>query len=211
MEPKFQTSFIPRKQVTSVGGTIGGGVPTQLKPKSDLSSIFMAISVILFIVSALGLGGAFFWKYYSNQQNISYKEQLAKKEKEYNINNIQNLKVVSVQIDMANKLLENHLAFSKIFDHIGKMAISDVRFLSMDLKSSDSQKVTVSVKGLGKNLPAVAFQSDVLSSLEKYGVSTIFSNPVIQSPSLDSTGAISFGFSADVDRNSLLFKTAEQK
>ena len=111
----------------------------------------------------------------------------------------------------ANKLLENHLAFSKIFDHIGKMAISDVRFLSMDLKSSDSQKVTVSVKGLGKNLPAVAFQSDVLSSLEKYGVSTIFSNPVIQSPSLDSTGAISFGFSADVDRNSLLFKTAEQK
>jgi phosphate/sulfate permease len=196
--------------VASVGGTIGGGVPTQLKQKNDLSSVFMAIAVILFIVSALGLGGALFWKYYSKQQNVTYKEQLAKKEKEYNIDLIQTLKVAGAQIDMANKLIANHVAFSKIFDHIGKMAISDVRFLNMDLKSSDSQKVTVSVKGLGKNLPAVAFQSDVLADLAKYGVKTIFSNPVIQSPSLDAVGAISFGFSADVDRNSLLFKSPEQ-
>ena len=211
MEPKFQTSFIPKKQVTSIGGTIGGGVSTQPRQKTSLASAYMAIAVIMFIVSVLGVAGAFAWKYYSKEQNKNYNSQLAAREKEYSIKDIEKLKVTSVQLTTAETLLKNHIAFSKIFDQIGKMAISEVRFMNMDLKVNDSGKVSVNVKGLGKNLPAVAFQSDVLSDLAKYGVSTIFTNPVIQSPGLDTAGAVGFGFTADVDRSALLFKTQENK
>lgn len=210
MEPKFQTSFIPKKQVATIGGTIGG-VSTQPRQKTSLSSAYMALAVILFIVSLLGVAGSFAWKYYSAQQNKNYNEQLAMREKQYKIEEIEKLKTTSVQISTADTLLKNHIAFSKIFDQIGKMAISEVRFMNMDLKVNDSGKISVNVKGLGKNLPAVAFQSDVLGDLAKYGVSTIFTNPVIQSPGLESTGAIGFGFTADVDRSALLFKTQENK
>ncbi len=210
MEPKFQTSFIPKKQVTTIGGTIGG-VSTQPKQKTSLSSAYMALAVILFIVSVLGVAGAFAWKYYSGEQNKNYNNQLAMREKQYKIEEIEKLKTTSVQLTTAETLLKNHIAFSKIFDQIGKMAISEVRFMNMDLKVNDGGKITVNVKGLGKNLPAVAFQSDVLGDLAKYGVTSIFTNPVIQSPGLESTGAVGFGFTADVDRSALLFKTPENK
>ncbi len=51
MEPKFQTSFIPKKQVASVGGLTGsstGSGPMQQKAKANLTSAYMAVAVIVF-------------------------------------------------------------------------------------------------------------------------------------------------------------------
>jgi len=112
-----------------------------------------------------------------------------------------------VQIDSAKKLLNNHVAFSRVFDIIQKMTVSDVRFLSMNFKNSQENngKLTINMQGQGKNLAVVAFQSDVLSELAKYGISNVVKNPVISSPTLDLTGAVSFGFSADIDQSAISY------
>jgi hypothetical protein len=87
------------------------------------------------------------------------------------------------------------------------MTVSEIRFLSMDFKDSaeNNGKLTIGMKGQGKNLSAVAFQSDILSELSKYGISNVVKNPIISNPTLDSTGSVSFGFSAEIDKSAVLY------
>lgn len=209
MEQKFQTSFIPKKPNTLGGGIMGGSISgqSQQKPKAHASSFYMAFAVVVFIISILATGGAYFWKSYEMSANAKYKENLANRQKQFDIALIEKLKAINTQIDSAKKLLENHVAYSRIFEIIQKMTISEVRFLTMDFKNSveNNGKMTISMKGQGKNLPAVAFQSDVLSELSKYGVSNVVKNPIISNPSLDSVGAVTFSFSADIDKSAVLY------
>jgi hypothetical protein len=132
---------------------------------------------------------------------------LADRQKQFDIGLIEKLKAINTQIDSAKKLLDNHVAFSRVFDIIQKMTVSEVRFLNMDFKNSveNNGKLTISMKGQGKNLSAVAFQSDVLSELSNYGISNVVKNPIISSPTLDLTGSVSFSFSADIDKSAVLY------
>ncbi len=208
MEPKFQTSFIPKKPNVVMSGTINAGAPQ--KPKVHATSFFMAIGVMLFIVSLLALGGAYFWKYYLSDANKKFKEDLASREKQFNVQLIEQLKAINVQIDSAKSLVDKHVAFSSVFDVLQRFTISEVRFLSMDFKSSPESNgnLTIGMSGQGKNLAAVAFQSDVLADLDQYGLTKVVKNPLLSDPTLESNGSVSFGFSAEIDGESMTYKKA---
>ncbi len=210
MEPKFQTSFIPKKQITSVGGLTGnsmGSGPVQQKAKANLASAYMAIAVIVFIISVGAVGGAYFWKSYLNSANEQYKIDLAKMEEKFDINLIKKLKAKNIQIDSAKRLISNHVALSQAFDIVQRMTVSDVRFSTMDFKGDGESggKYVLNIKGQGKNLATVAFQSDVFADLAKYGLDGAIKNPMISSPTLELTGAVSFGLTADLDRGSVSY------
>jgi hypothetical protein len=210
MEPKFQTSFIPKKQITSVGGLTGnsmGSGPVQQKAKANLASAYMAIAVIVFIISVGAVGGAYFWKSYLKSANEQYKIDLAKMEEKFDINLIKKLKAKNIQIDSAKRLISNHVALSQAFDIVQRMTVADVRFSTMDFKgdSESGGKYVLNIKGQGKNLATVAFQSDVLADLAKYGLDGVIKNPIISSPTLELSGAVSFGLTADLDKGSVSY------
>lgn len=211
MEPKFQTSFIPKKQVASVGGLTGnsmGSGPMQQRAKSSLASAYMALAIIVFVISVGAVGGAYFFKSYLKTANETYKIDLAKMEEKFDINLIQKLKAKNAQIDSAKGLVNRHVAVSQVFDLIQRMTISDVRFSTMDLKGSPETtgSYKLALKGLGKNLPAVAFQASVFSDLATYGLDKFVTNPMITSQSFDTVGAVSFDFSADISREAISYK-----
>lgn len=210
MEPKFQTSFIPKKQITSVGGLTGnsmGSGPVQQKAKANLASAYMAMAVIIFIISVGAVGGAYFWKSYLKSANEQYKIDLAKMEEKFDINLIKKLKAKNIQIDSAKRLISNHVALSQAFDIVQRMTVADVRFSTMDFKgdSESGGKYVLNIKGQGKNLATVAFQSDVLADLAKYGLDGVIKNPIISSPTLELSGAVSFGLTADLDKGSVSY------
>jgi hypothetical protein len=203
METRFQTSFIPKKPTTS---TIGG-ISSAPKHRHG-ASVFMSIATVLFILSLVGAGGTYAWKQYLISAQDTYKQDLATREKQFNIDLIEQLKGANVKIDMAHKLLTNHLALSQIFDIIGRMTAENVRFLSMDVSvpKSGSDGVNVSLQGYGTSFSAVAFQSDVLNQLDQYGLRKIIKNPILSNPALGGNGAVSFGFVATVDSGSLSYE-----
>jgi hypothetical protein len=208
MEPKFQTSFIPKKQTFSPIGSIAGGAIK--KPSVRGASIFMAIAVVLFIVSIGAVAGAYIWKSYLVSMNDALKKDLASREEQFQLDLIVKLKQINTQIDSAKSVLTNHIAMSKIFETIQLLTIEKVRFLGMDLSMPlvSGGNATIAMKGYGTNLAAVAFQSDVLARLSDLGLSKIVKNPIVGDPSLESTGAVSFGFSAEINPNSLLYVQA---
>lgn len=206
METKFQTSFIPKKPIAPAGS----GLSTQPPKHHVAGSFFLTVSVVIFVLSLAAVGGVYAWKQVLLSQQASYQADLAAREKQFNTDLISQLKETNVKIDMARQLLQNHLAVSGIFKLIGSITTDNVRFMSMDLsgpqKAGDDLKVTLS--GYGTSLSAVAFQSDVLNQLEQYGLRKVIKNPILSDPSLDSSGTVSFGFTASVDPSSLSYESS---
>lgn len=206
METKFQTSFIPKKPIPStVGGSMGVPMPPH---KRHSSSLFMTIAVFAFILSLLAVGGSYLYKSFLLNQRVAYEKELKVREKQFNVDLIENLKRQNIKIDVANQLLRNHLAVSQIFDIIGQFTSENVRFLSMDLTSPQNQTedMKISLRGYGTNFVAVAFQSDVLGQLEDYGLRKIVKNPIISDPSKGQDSRVSFGFSASIDPTALSYQ-----
>lgn len=220
METQFQTSFIPKKPLPSVGTAgVSIGVPTRLKP-SRAGSWLLNIGILLFVVS-LGAGGAVYaWKTVLSRNQESYKQQLADRQKQFNPALIQQLKQANTKIDSAKQILSSHIALSNIFDIISRLTIEKVRFLSMDATTpsiggaqgangqqagANSSDVQFTLTGYGANLSAVAFQAEVLGELEKYGLQSIVKNPVVSEPAIDENGLVSFSFTAEIDPANLIY------
>jgi hypothetical protein len=207
MEPKFQTSFIPRKSTTATTSVVPqSGV--QMRPRGKtMGSIFLAISMLLFIASAAGIIGVFAWQYYTEQKSEDLKRELGLREQQFNPNLIADLKAMNTSIDGIKALLDKHISVSKVFDVIGKFTIEKVRFLTLVLAVSEGSKpdLKVNLTGYGANLATVAFQSDVLGKLKKYGLDNIFKNPSMTSPALSENGLISFGVTANINPSSLMY------
>ncbi len=204
METKFQTSFIPKKPVAS---SIGG--LSSAPQHRQTTSIFMTIATILFILSLAGAGGSYAYGQYLLSAQRTYKDQLATREKQFNVDLIEQLKAENVKIDSARKVLNNHIALSQIFDIIGRMTIENVRFMSLDVSvpTVASDGVKISLQGYGTSLSAVAFQSDVLSQLDQYGLRKIVKNPILSNPTLGGvSNTVGFGLSAVVDPASLSYE-----
>jgi len=204
MDPKFQTSFIPKKPL----GQPAMGLPGGQKAKKAASSLFMTISVIVFIASLLGAGGAYAWKQILLSSRDSYQKELSDREKQFNPTLINQLKEANVKIDTARQLLANHLASSEIFDIVRRFTVENVRFLSMDIASplDGSSGLSMSLQGYGTSFSAIAFQSQVLGQLEQYGLRQVVKNPIISDPSLGQNGTVAFGFSATIDPTSISYE-----
>jgi hypothetical protein len=206
MEPKFQTSFIPKKTLTpAANGAVTAGLP---KPQVRHSfSVFMSLSVLLFILSLAGIGGAYAWKQYLLSSQKNYQQELAQRKEQFKVSSINKLKKISVQIDTTSELINRHVAISELFSIIQSLTVESVRFTSLNVTiPKEGSSVQISMSGLGKNLSAVAFQSDVLSHLEQYGLRNVIKNPIITDPSLDPNTAVTFGFSAEIDPTLLNYK-----
>jgi hypothetical protein len=207
METKFQTSFIPKKPMTPAG------VPAGRPRVHGTSSIFMTLSTLVFIISLLGAGGAYARKYILTSSQVKYKDDLATLEKGFNIDQINQLKQINVKIDLAKKLLANHLAASQIFDDISQVTIESVRFSSLDITTPNFQAgrngdLAISLNGYSTSFSALAFESDVLGHLEQYGLRNVIKNPIVSNPTLNQNGTVSFGLTATVDANSLSYENS---
>jgi hypothetical protein len=203
METKFQTSFIPKKPTVSAIGSVSSAPRHRYT-----SSIFMTIATIIFIISILGTGAVFAYKQYLINAQETYKIDLATREKQFNTDLIEQLKGQNIKIDDARSLLANHVALSQIFDVLSRLTIENVSFKSLDVSSptTGSDGIKISLQGYGTSLSAVAYQSDVLSQLDQYGLRKVVKNPILSNPTLNTNGAVSFGFTAVIDPSSMLYE-----
>ncbi len=187
-----------------LGGLGGSGQP----PHKHRSSLFMTVATLLFIASIAAAGSMFFWKSLLLTSQESYKKQLADREKQFNANLIEELKRQDVKISFAQQLIKQHIAASQIFSIVGLLTTEQVRFLSMDLSAgaTPGEAMKVSLKGYGTDFIAVAFQSDVLGKLERYGLRNIVRNPILSDPSLNSNRSVSFGLTATINPDNLSYE-----
>lgn len=216
MDPKFQSSFIPKKPLPSTGAPGASiGLPNKVKPVHTVS-IFLNISILIFVISLGAAGVAYAWKTVLLSRQDAYKQELNELEKRFNPDLIRQLQQINQRIDNVKLVLGRHVALSNIFDVISKMTAENTRFLSMDAVTSQgresgvsgadtSNNIKIMLSGYGANLSAVAFQAKVLSQLDKYGLGSVLINPTISEPSIDQNGTVSFSISEEIDPSRFIY------
>jgi len=198
MEPKFQTSFIPKKPVTMTGQARSSGM-----------SLFLLLSIIIFLVS-LGLGGYVFLEKNLLVQKINADQSTIETNKSGLVSDsitVESLVQLNSRINVANSLLAKHVAISPIFSFLQTATLKSVRFKNFTFSSASknpdgSSKILVQMSGIAKDWETVASQADEFGKTE---YSKIITEPKISNLGLNSDGSVSFLFSAYVSPDYIVY------
>lgn len=193
MDGKFQTSFIPKKPVVSAVRTKGSGM-----------SLFMVVSIFVFVVSLVCAGLVFAGQKYLSDRLAKDKESFKKAQEIFDPLTVDTLVRLDRRIESAKKILSRHIAILPIFDYLESKTLKNIRFKSMDMLFLENGAAGLDMKGEAKNFSAVALQSDVFAESKE------LKNPIISDIDLTLTGGVTFNFKSEVDQELVLYKNARQ-
>lgn len=164
MEPKFQTSFIPKKSVSSAPQ------PSYAKPTSN---ILYTISVVLFVGTILLSAGLFFYQQYLKSQISAANAEITKTRADFQIPTIEELLGHNDRISFATRILNNHIVLYPMFAELQSLILKNVSFTNLSYSNKDGV-ISLSSEVIAKNYNAIAKQS-VDFTKSKYISNSVFS------------------------------------
>ncbi len=201
MEPKYQTSFIPKKPISPVA---------QQKRVSVGINLFLLISIVMFLVS-LGLAGYVFLEKNILIQKINQDQSTISTDKNSftaDSNTIESLVELDSRINVSNTLLAQHIAVSPIFGaFIQPATLQSVRFNDFTFNyagkdATGASKISITMDGTARDWQTIASQAD------EFGLpdwKNIISEPTISNLTQNADNTVSFQFTAYVNPAFLVY------
>ena len=195
MDPKFQSSFIPKKAITADQGVRA----------SSTVNLFFLIAVISFILT---LGAGAFLMFINYQQNkdigVIADSLIASEKKEFSETDVKAWTRLDGRIAAATQILQKHIAVSTLFEILQETTIKNVQFNKFDfstkLDNAGKAAAIVSLAGQGRNFNSVSYQSDVFRDTSAF-TDTLFSDV-----RLDDKGNVLFQVNASIYQDALLYR-----
>ncbi len=184
MEPKFQSSFIPKKTLSTR--------PTASK-RVKPTNLISAIALIIFLGAILISVGLFLYIEYLNISLTNKEEQLERARGAFEPALIKELTRLNDRIEASEQILSKHTAPSILFEFLENNTLESISFSNLLLTPVDDSRFSLLMNGEARSFSAVALQSDV------FGKSDIINDPVFSNLDLDSFGNVRFNLSALVD------------
>lgn len=189
MDPKFQTSFIPKKP--SAGGEI------ERPSSASIGSTFSILSFVattVFIV-ALVLGGALF----AYEQVLT--DSLAKQAQDLQIVEekldspvFAELLTASQQMKIVKLLLEKHIMVSRVFELLQADTLPTVKISSFQFKPDTDGSMMVELKGETQSYGQLGRQMSVFRESES------IKSPTLNDLKLKDTGNIEMKITGHIDQ-----------
>lgn len=168
MENSFQTSFIPKKPITS--SATSGKEPT---------NFFSLITGILLVIAILASAGLFVYKMYLTKQKDTFSASLLVNRDSFEQGTIDELDLFNRRTDSAKQILSNHVVLSPLFALLGDITIPQVQYTNFDQQIDDKGIITVNMSGIALDYRSIAIQADVFNSSKSSSLNNVlFSNLV---------------------------------
>ena len=165
MEPKFQTSFIPKTPIVSGGSSFTNTSPISL----NLLATFV---VSFFIISILVSGGVFGFTYYLKSQIESLNITLREAKSAFDSPQDKNILLISDQLKSIKALLTEHKVISPLFQVLEKETLPTVKWSSFMFTRDAKGAVSAVIKGEAQSYASLAQQSKILLDSQAFkGVS----------------------------------------
>ncbi|MEK7575213.1 MAG: hypothetical protein AAB511_03215 [Patescibacteria group bacterium] len=190
MDTKFQTSFIPKKAINQ----------EITRSRSESVSIFLLISVILFILSLAVAGGVFAYKKVLIGRIDKMNITLSQAKNSFEPDSIRKWNRLSHRIESTDKILNSHTIVSPVFDLLENATLSTVKFETFSYELKDTGSATLLMTGKADSFDSIALQSDIFGQ-EKY-----IKNPVFSDLNPDQRGAKVFKFNSSLDPTLISYK-----
>ena len=192
MEPKFQSSFIPKGPI---GSSATGSASIH---KSKQRSLLSFSALIIFILSVALAAGVFGYKFYLKHSLENMETALAKARADLQPETIGELTRLDNRLSFTKELVSKHKVLTPLFEFIEMSTVRTVRFNSFRYSMAEGG-IELSLNGEARGYVALALQADIFNK------SNFFINPVFSDLILNSKGDIVFSFKATVDPNQVLY------
>ncbi len=193
MDTRFQTSFIPKKPI----------VGSDTVYSSERVSAFFVVALILFLASVASAAGVYVYEKTLEKANLANDQKLGEKEKRFEPATLNEIQVKNTQISAAKDILAKHVVISEFLKNLSTFTLQTVRFKTFDYKYTSPEKITISMKGEGRDFRSVALQSDIFAKKN-----TIFKNPIVSNLAVNTDGTIDFDFTASLTAEVLSYKAS---
>ncbi len=190
MEPKFQTSFIPKKPVVS-------GADNKIT-KVYSTNIFSVIATVFFLVTIITSGGLYFYKMVLNNQISQAQSEVNAASQALQVDKIQSLINANSKIKTSQNLLEKHIIVSKLLALLQTLTIKNVHFAKLIYTNNGTP--SISMPGEAGSYNALIQQQSIISGNE------FMKNPTFTGFTLGPNGKISFNFSAELSPDLVSYK-----
>ena len=191
MDPKFQSSFIPKGPIVS-SSTISGG------SRTPSHGLFGFIASVVFFIVVLLAAGLFGYEKYLLSSIAQRGDDLNKAREALNPGTIRDLLKLNSRIVSTQDILSKHTVLSPLFDFLESSTYKSVRYTVFNF--SNDKDLTITLSGQARGYAAVALQADTLSR-SKYIL-----NPVFSDLTLDDKGNVLFSFKASLSPDIISYK-----
>lgn len=192
MEPKFRTSFIPKKTLATV---------TNLKKGSSSP---LGIVTLITIIIALGTVvlsiGAFLYQQILDVSIARKTDTLERARAAFEPTLIEELIRVDSRIKSAETILGQHITPSILFESLEKITLKSVQFQDFNFTRTGDDRISISMKGVAKDFRGIALQADI------FGKSKLIKDPIFSNLNLNQAGDAVFSFSAFIDPSFINFE-----
>lgn len=193
MEPKFQSSFIPKGPLATTG------TATRISRQSE-RSFLGTLSVFVFILAILAAGGAYGYQWYLQRSIGQMGQSLAAARTTLDPDTINRISSLSQRMTSTKTLLDNHQIISPLFTYLENSTLKTVQFTKFSYTSGD-EGLLLKMDGVARGYNALALQSQIFSS------SPYLKNIVFENLSLNDKGDVTFTMSATLDPSVTSFKS----
>lgn len=185
MEPKFQTSFIPKKTLTAAANP-------QTRRGGSLN-IVVLISLIIALGAIVLSVGAFLYKQLIISGIDRKEATLERARAAFEPALIEELVRLDARLISAKEILNQHVAPSALFAVLETLTLQSVQFQSFNFSRSGKDMISFSMKGVARDFRAIALQAD------RFGTNNLIRQPIFSDLNLDQAGNAVFSFSALID------------
>lgn len=196
MEPKFQSSFIPKGPIAASGNP----TPSQGKDRSLVG--FLALTI--FSLTVLLSVGVFGYNRFLSYRISQIGSELEAARSDLDSGSLRELIKLDSRINSTGELLANHVVISPLFKFLEENTLRNVRFVELNYATTD-EGLVIRMFGQARSYAAVALQS------ETFNESQYFKNPVFSDLSLDEEGNVTFSFSATVDPSLISYRRVVER
>ncbi len=188
MDPQAPASFIPKKPLVEARAGAGAG-----------AGILTLVSVLLFVVSLVGAGGGFAYTGILTASIANKDASLKAAEGAFEPEVIAELGRLDARLIEVQKLLNNHMAPSGIFDFLSTITLTQVQFTNFTFQKQADGSAVITLQGTGDSFSTAALQSD------QFGAARLLRDVVFSDVAISSTGKVSFSVKATVDPSLYLY------
>ena len=192
MEPKFQSSFIPKSSVAT-------STVSTMRPTVRDGSILGFVAGLIFSASVILALGIFAYQLYLNYSIKSMAANLEDARAALEPETVNELTDLDKRIASTDEIISKYSSLSVLFSFLEDSTLRAVRFSNLSYATTP-QGLVLTMRGEAQGYAALALQA------EAFNKSEILDTPVFSDLNLDDRGNVVFSVKAGVNPNQLSYK-----
>ena len=191
MNPKFRSSFIPKKPI----------VTKSLDSKKYRSfNILTFVATVVFVVSLAASGGVVAYERFIETSIDQKGIELENARQAIDPELIEEFRALDKKLRTAEKLFGRHIAMTLFFDFLESSTLQNVQYDNFSYELDPDGVIKIIMKGIAQSFNSLTLQSDIFRD------SDIILEPVFSGLILDESGNVQFDVTATVDPSFVLYR-----